>query len=232
MNKFLSCLFFAFAPALAFAIEPLASFSSDDFEGWEYTRDASDVALNQTNIIRHRITLFHDYDRGLDYTLLSPMLNVDGLEALEVQATLHNNNNGDSQYQPEKTSPTFELLDADLNVVATVTIPIETNKTSYNFTNTLLVPTDAKQLRLRVAVWGGDVHNVLAADQVTVFPADAPITPANGDVNGDGVLSGADVTTLYNVLLDGVEAAGNADVNGDGIVNGSDVTALYTLLLN
>lgn len=229
MNKFLTCLILAVTPALAFATEPLASFSSDGFEGWEYTRDASDVALNQSNIIRHKITLFHDYDRNLDYTLLSPVLNVDGLAALEVQATLHNNNNGDSQYQPEKTSPTFELLDADLNVVATVTIPIEENKTSYNLTNTLLVPAGAKQLRLRVAVWGGDVHNVLAADMVMVFPADAP---ASGDVNGDGVLSGADVTALYNVLLDGVEAAGNADVNGDGVVSGADVTALYNLLLN
>ena len=54
----------------------------------------------------------------------------------------------------------------------------------------------------------------------------------NGDVNGDGFVSGADVTALYNVLLDGATPGGDADVNGDGIVNGSDVTALYNLLLN
>ncbi len=53
-----------------------------------------------------------------------------------------------------------------------------------------------------------------------------------GDVNGDDVVSGADVTALYNVLLDGAATAGNADVNGDGIVSGADVTALYNLLLN
>ena len=52
-----------------------------------------------------------------------------------------------------------------------------------------------------------------------------------GDVNGDEVVSGADVTTLYNVLLDGATPAGDADVNGDGFVNGADVTALYNLLL-
>ena len=52
-----------------------------------------------------------------------------------------------------------------------------------------------------------------------------------GDVNGDGVVSGADVTALYNVLLDGATAEGDADVNGDGFVNGSDVTALYNILL-
>ncbi|MBP5560270.1 MAG: RagB/SusD family nutrient uptake outer membrane protein [Muribaculaceae bacterium] len=55
---------------------------------------------------------------------------------------------------------------------------------------------------------------------------------ARGDVNGDGVVNGADVTALYNVLLENVNPAGDADVNGDGVVNGSDVTALYNLLLN
>ena len=53
-----------------------------------------------------------------------------------------------------------------------------------------------------------------------------------GDVNGDGSVSGADVTSLYNVLLNNATVAGNADVNGDGTVNGSDVTALYTILLD
>ena len=53
-----------------------------------------------------------------------------------------------------------------------------------------------------------------------------------GDVNGDGIVSGADVTALYNVLLDGATVAGSADVNGDGVVSGADVTALYNLLLN
>ena len=53
-----------------------------------------------------------------------------------------------------------------------------------------------------------------------------------GDVNGDGIVSGADVTALYNVLLDDAVVAGDADVNGDGVVSGADVTALYNLLLN
>ena len=52
-----------------------------------------------------------------------------------------------------------------------------------------------------------------------------------GDVNGDGVVSGADVTALYGVLLDNAEVAGEPDVNGDGTVSGTDVTALYNLLL-
>lgn len=53
-----------------------------------------------------------------------------------------------------------------------------------------------------------------------------------GDVNGDGIVSGADVTALYNRLLNNTSVAGNPDVNGDGIVSGADVTTLYTILLN
>ena len=59
-----------------------------------------------------------------------------------------------------------------------------------------------------------------------------PDPALRGDVNGDSVVSGADVTALYNVLLDGTAAGGDADVNNDGVINGSDVTALYNLLLN
>ena len=58
-----------------------------------------------------------------------------------------------------------------------------------------------------------------------------PNPEVKGDVNGDGIVSGADVTTLYNVLLNGVTPKGNADVNGDGVVSGADVTGLYSLLL-
>jgi len=52
-----------------------------------------------------------------------------------------------------------------------------------------------------------------------------------GDVNGDGLVSGADVTALYGNLLDGTQVLGNADVNGDNVISGADVTALYDLLL-
>ena len=64
----------------------------------------------------------------------------------------------------------------------------------------------------------------------TYVPEVNPIEP--GDVNGDGIVSGADVTALYNVLLDDAIVGGDADVNGDGVVSGADVTALYNILLN
>ncbi|MBP5562354.1 MAG: hypothetical protein J6X70_11260, partial [Muribaculaceae bacterium] len=71
------------------------------------------------------------------------------------------------------------------------------------------------------STWSNTVFVTTKPGQVT--------TP--GDVNGDGIVSGADVTALYNVLLDNTTVAGDADVNGDGVVSGADVTALYNILL-
>ncbi len=53
-----------------------------------------------------------------------------------------------------------------------------------------------------------------------------------GDVNGDGTVTAADVTMLYNIILnDNWTGAVNADQNGDGSVTAGDVTAVYNILL-
>ena len=68
------------------------------------------------------------------------------------------------------------------------------------------------------------------ADQWSAFTN--LVSVLEGDVNGDEITSGADVTSLYDILLDDKPATFGADVNEDGEVNGADVTALYNLLLN
>ena len=58
------------------------------------------------------------------------------------------------------------------------------------------------------------------------------VEPVLGDVNGDGFVTSADVTAIYDVLLgtDNTFEA-NADVNADGFVTSADVTAVYDILL-
>ena len=53
-----------------------------------------------------------------------------------------------------------------------------------------------------------------------------------GDVNADGNVSSADVTVLYNYLLNN-ETSGmqNGDVDGDGYITSGDVTFVYNILL-
>ena len=52
-----------------------------------------------------------------------------------------------------------------------------------------------------------------------------------GDVNGDGFVTSADVTAIYDVIL-GIDNSfqSTADVNGDGYVTSADVTAVYDIL--
>ena len=55
---------------------------------------------------------------------------------------------------------------------------------------------------------------------------------AIGDVNGDGSVNIADVTSLIDVLLTGRNPYGQiADVNGDGSVNIADVTSVIDIIL-
>ena len=53
-----------------------------------------------------------------------------------------------------------------------------------------------------------------------------------GDVNGDGAVTSADVTCIYNYLLNGDQTfIDTCDVNGDGAVTSADVTVIYNILL-
>jgi len=53
-----------------------------------------------------------------------------------------------------------------------------------------------------------------------------------GDVNGDGTVTAADVTALYDYLLNNATThLVNGDQTGDGIVTAADVTAVYGILL-
>lgn len=54
----------------------------------------------------------------------------------------------------------------------------------------------------------------------------------NGDVTGDGAVTAADVTAVYDILLgNNTEYEATADVNGDGSVTAADVTFIYDILL-
>jgi hypothetical protein len=59
-----------------------------------------------------------------------------------------------------------------------------------------------------------------------------PAAYMRGDVNGDGEVNIADVTSLIDLLLSAGETTPAADSNADGEVNIADVTALVDYLLS
>ncbi len=67
-----------------------------------------------------------------------------------------------------------------------------------------------------------------AAHQLTVVPVN--VVP--GDVDGDGIVTSADVTALYSFLLTGdTSSIVNGDQNGDGEITSGDITVVYNCLL-
>lgn len=65
---------------------------------------------------------------------------------------------------------------------------------------------------------------------LTVIPVGTPIIP--GDVNGDGVITSADITALYSYLLSGeTTEIFNGDQDNDGTITSSDITAVYSIIL-
>ena len=53
-----------------------------------------------------------------------------------------------------------------------------------------------------------------------------------GDVNCDEAINAADVTAIYNYILNGEENfLSTSDVNSDGAINAADITAIYNLIL-
>ena len=63
---------------------------------------------------------------------------------------------------------------------------------------------------------------------------DIPVnTSVPGDVNGDGTVTAADITALYDVLLNNdYSQIVNGDQTGDGIITAADITAVYTIMLS
>ncbi len=78
--------------------------------------------------------------------------------------------------------------------------------------------------------WLGETSTEVAG-AVDLHP-DAVAEPEPGDVNGDGNVTAADVTALYNYMLNNDSSAVvNGDQNGDGNITSADVTAVYNILL-
>ncbi len=65
-----------------------------------------------------------------------------------------------------------------------------------------------------------------------VVPDGPMVVEIPGDVNGDGYVTAADVTALYDYMLSGDDShLVNGDQNGDGSITSTDVTAVYNILL-
>ena len=65
---------------------------------------------------------------------------------------------------------------------------------------------------------------------VNIFAIGSVVT--TGDVDGDGQITIADLTTLVDLIMNGAEPTSSSDVDGDGSITIADITALVDILLS
>lgn len=100
--------------------------------------------------------------------------------------------------------------------------------TGNSFTVTGCKPNATYTYKIQALDADGNVSN-----WSNVITVETPV-PQQGDVNMDGVVGIADVTSLVNIILGKASDASEsnvADVNGDGSVGIADVTALVNIIL-
>lgn len=91
------------------------------------------------------------------------------------------------------------------------------NETAFS-SSLLIVPKGYKDIYENAPVWKEFANIIEAA--------------LDCDVNEDNVTNAADVTAIYNYILNGDERfKDKCDVNGDGVINAADVTFIYNNIL-
>ena len=116
--------------------------------------------------------------------------------------------------------------DSQMEIVLKAKEVPETNDTPFRDCGhiTLYVPKESLDKYLANSNYNGKFKEIKAIpDNVTI----------KGDINGDGKVNAADVTTVYNYIAN-PEATGltldKVDINGDGNVNATDITDLYNII--
>ena len=116
------------------------------------------------------------------------------------------------------------------NVESTIDLPIDQWIDADDVSN---YPILLNYIQLTMGKSTANQEYTMLIPGLEVIYRNAPVAVAIvGDVNGDGSVNAADVTALYNYILNGDNTfLAASDVNGDGAVNAGDVTAVYNIIL-
>ncbi len=90
------------------------------------------------------------------------------------------------------------------------------------------IQSEGHLLATLTATMGSETHTV----KIKFTNGEQQDDPMPGDVNGDGNVTAADITALYDFMLNNDNShIVNGDQTGDNIITAADVTAVYTILL-
>ena len=151
---------------------------------------------------------------GCEYVLTNSLRQLSSCKYIELPSTLKyfymSDPDGDSQL--EIVLKAKEVPDTDSNPFA------------FCQHVTLYVPKESLEK------YQADTRYIGKFKEIKAIPDNVTL---KGDVNGDGKVNAADVTTVYNYIAN-PEATGltldKVDINGDGNVNATDITDLYNII--
>lgn len=224
MKKYIFTLIVIMASVLvsqAETVDTIAQFDNTHYDGWVYSKTT--VPLSSSNIMQNKINLYGDY------ILTSPLMNSGGVDSISVSVKTHSNINT-SSYNPTQGSPTFTLIDENDNELTSVFYKFEDAQEHRAFSVKIdLCNVEATQFKLQLSCKDATLNSALSIREVIVESLAAPVM---GDVDGDGTVTSADITVLYNYLLNNDSSCiVNGDQDGDGSVTAGDITLIYNILL-
>ncbi len=225
MKRTVLLLLFAVSMIAARASGELLQFGTSNYEGWVYTQ--SIVELNNSNISQDNINLYWDY------VLNSPEVTASGVKSIAVNVTGRTNGYQSGEYSNTLARVTLQLINDNDSVLMEKKHTFSTKERDRNFEVVFDVSDIAgTPFRLRLACWDANLESRLSVRKVLAVVKEYNLSGVEGDVNNDGVVTSADVTALYDLLLNGdTSHVINGDVTNDGVVTSADVTSVYSILL-
>ncbi len=207
------------------ASEVLLEFGRNKFDGWVYTQSSTE--LNNSTIGQDLISLFGDY------ALISPEFTAPNVKSITVNVTGRNKGYDDPEYSNSKGKVYVQLINDNDSLLKDVKYTFSTKEFERNFevdfdiSDITTIP-----LRLRFACWNADIPSRFSVKNVLVTVKEYNLSGVVGDVNNDGAVTSADVTAIYDFLLNSdTSSIISGDVNNDGNITAADVTAIYNILL-
>ena len=224
--KRLLLMAFVLLQAWAAWSQELPQFLYNDYEGWTYNNPG--VPLSPEAIGSAKVRLYVD-SQGRVLTLTSPDFACAGLDSIHADVRWKS--------ADQTVSLTMVLDDTEGTPLDSATCLPSNAGSEQEFAYTIAVPAGLTTARVRFVSWNavagtsGAVRRVLLSGIAAVTP---PPVVTSGDVDGNGKVNIADVTTLINYLLSnhGDINTTAADTDGNGKISIADVTTLINMLLS
>ncbi len=211
--------------AVAQADDELLVFSRNNYDGWVYTQSGIDI--NNSNIGQDNINLYWDY------ALISPEVTALDVESITVSVTGRTRGYEEPDYSNTLGKVYVQLIDDRDSLLMEVKHTFTTKENDRSFDVDFdIAGVASSPFRLRLACWDANMSSRFSVRKVVVAVKENVLSGVVGDVNNDGVVTSADVTALYDYLLnEDTSAIVSGDINGDGFITSADVTTIYSIML-